>query len=352
MVLLASGIWAGTIRAENASSQPPPVGTAWELAVQRAREHIRYGLNLGSRRAIYAAQVEFVRALRLIARELDAASGTHEHEVALAAGWRSMETLEYVNAAELPSRPSSRPGLHDLQTPSGAGVSPGYTTAYQAMQQQLSRASEQLAFSGGREPTASMALYALGRSFIAATDDSPEEGPLAGPKAVALYQAALVVDPRNCLAINELSVLLTRCGQLADAERVLLQGLTLAPQPQMWHNLGMIHEKLGNTALAGEDRRRRDALLAVQRSKGEDPRMASLASVRWMEPAEFVRCSGSDDFGQPANQDAESPPRQQAVAERAEPTKDTQSSFPKWMPEWIVAEFKGSNRETSGGRTR
>ena len=339
--LLAGEHSAATLGAQ-ASAPPAPVGTSWEIAVQRAQEHIRYGLNLGSRRAVYSSQTEFLQALRVIARELDAMSGNHVHETALTEGWRALATLE---DAKGPSGAEQASPLRDPNaaqaTVSDAGVFPGNFGAYEAMQRQLRYAQERLAFSGGQEPTASMALYALGRSYIAAAEECPEEARLCGPKALALYRAALDVDATNGLAVNEQAVLLARCGQLREAEDVLLRGVSVAPQPQMWHNLAMIHEKQGNKPLAQEDRRRRDALAAAWRNHGVDLAATGLADVHWVEPTEFARCSESDDFGQPSQQDSAATPQPTSPEKQADASARTSNSWPlvpKGVAHWITGE--------------
>ena len=83
-------------------------------------------------------------------------------------------------------------------------------------------------------------------------------------------------------------------------------------------------------------------------AKGEELPASGLAAVRWLEPAEFVRCSGSDDLDQPARQDAATPSRNQAVANGSTPTQNTRSL----IPNWIASEFKKSDGETTGGRSR
>lgn len=323
-----------SVRAEQAVPASPPggiVGTAWELAVQRAGQHIEYGLNLGSRQAVYSAQSEFLQALRLIARELDLAAGTREHEAALEAGWRALETLEHV------------------KPPTGVGNSPDQRRAFQAMQQQLAYAEGRLAFCGGHEPMASMALYALGRSCLAAAQELPDNGPLFAPKAVTLYRAALGVDPRNCLAVNELALLLARCGQLDEGARVLLEGVRHNPQPQMWHNLAVIHEKMGRSDWAAEDRQRRDAMASAQVVPGRESSDTLLAAVQWMEPAEFVRCSGSEDMGQKsasgATGPATVPPAPATSTEAGEQAGETRSTplLKKWMSSFLYPDMSAGD---------
>ena len=156
------------------------------------------------------------------------------------------------------------------------------------------------------------------------------------------------MDQTNSLAINELGVLLARCGQLEDAAQVLTQGLSIAPQPQMWHNLAMIHEKLGNAALAPKDRRQRDALAAAQRAKGEELPASGLAAVRYgsNRRSSFAAREATISinlFGKMPR-----PRRGIRRANGSTPTQNTRSL----IPNWIASEFKKSDGETAGGRSR
>jgi hypothetical protein len=299
--------------AQNASpaATKPLIGTSWEIALKKAQEHINYGLELGSRHAIYSAQAEFLQALRLVAREMDIATGNRGRETALDAGWRALDTM--------------------------------------SSQQQLSRAQEQLAYSGGHEPMASMALYCLGRSFIAVAEEAKEESALAGPRAAALFQAALAVDQADFLAANELGVLWARCGQLVEAQQVMQRGLAAAPQPQMWRNLSIIADKLGDQALAQYARTQCDALSAARRAMGGDPQASSYATtVSWKEPADFELNSPRDDLNHlPAQRDAASAQSKTAAAKPTAPRDQELSLFDR-----LNGALKGMGGKSSATENR
>ena len=59
-----------------------------------------------------------------------------------------------------------------------------------------------------------MALYYLGRLQPYLGESLDRAALLADPKSMALQQAAMLVDPQNYRAANELGVLLVHCGQL------------------------------------------------------------------------------------------------------------------------------------------
>ena len=108
----------------------------------------------------------------------------------------------------------------------------------EALQRYHTFATQQLAYAGGNSPIGSAALYGLGRAQSITTAGAGTRNPLAGPNAMALYQAALIVDPKNYMACNELGVLMARYGDLDAAENQFVHSLSIKPQPETWHNLG------------------------------------------------------------------------------------------------------------------
>ncbi len=299
--------------------------SATELAIERARGRIRYGLDLAERGAVYSAQQEFIQALRLLATDLDLPTGTRDHEAALDAGVRAIDSLDTsaVAAIQAGAEPSSR---------------------VSAMQRQLFQAQERLVFGVGCRPTASMALYLLGQSQTAAVGETPEEKALAGPKAIALYQAALAVDPANCLAANELGTLFVKYGRFEEAERVLAHGVAVAPHPAMWHNLVVVYERMGNAAAARNAQAQCDALIAARRAKGEnmDPLAAHgvAAKIRWTDVAEFVRCSAGDDCGPPVSHEAAAAGKTAAAEKRVAPKLEPKRAAGLSLTDWMASPLR------------
>ena len=112
----------------------------------------------------------------------------------------------------------------------------------------LEFAQESLAAAATDSPAGSQALVGIAKFYLvrAQTDGMKREG----PRAVALCQAALVVDPNNHSAANELGALLAQYGRLKDAKQMLLNSLRSQPTIAAWHNLAVVHERLGETDLA------------------------------------------------------------------------------------------------------
>ena len=133
-----------------------------------------------------------------------------------------------------------------------------------------------------------MALYGMAR-IEAVENDSRRT--LAGPKAMALYQASLAVDPQNAQAANELGVLLARYGQLRQAKALLLQSVSIQPQPGTWRNLALVCQQLGEAQKASEAWSQHESLLAA---RDADDQNAAIPGVRWMDVDAFARSSPPD----------------------------------------------------------
>ena len=104
------------------------------------------------------------------------------------------------------------------------------------------------------------------------------------PEAVALHQAALVVDPQNSQAANELGVLLASCGQLEEARRALLHSVSVHPESAAWHNLSVVHQRMGQPELA---RRASQQSETVARQGGNPTSSVPVQSVHWVDPQTF-----------------------------------------------------------------
>ena len=77
-----------------------------------------------------------------------------------------------------------------------------------ALKQYFTFAQEQLALAAGQEVSGSMALGALGKMHAALAGKPNPEIVAPEAKAIAFFQAAILVCPRNYMAANDLGVLL------------------------------------------------------------------------------------------------------------------------------------------------
>ena len=271
--------------------------SALQTVSAKAHELERRALSLAERGAFYSAKAEFIQALRLLTQALDGEGSEMRHSRALAAGLKAIaEADDFVpRGAKLEADLDVTAIVTAHQTPVLKN-SAGRSTPLAAVQRYYTYAQEQLVMAGGDQPAASAALYGLGRIHLALAKESVDARRLSGPKAMTFHQAALLVDANNHRAANELGVLLAKYGQLDDAKRVLLVGLSARRAREAWHNLAVVHERLGETDLAR--RARHEAKL----SSGPAAAPASDALVRWVSPREFsAGVRGAEGFAPAAS---------------------------------------------------
>jgi len=224
----------------------------------------REGVNLATKGATYSARGKFLTALQLIADALDARHNTQFHSRALSAGATALrEADDFGHVDSSPSGNSDPASLAVSHvTPILKQSGPLTITRLQALQLYYSYATAQFAAAVGGIPEASNAIYYLGRlqPFLGGSVD--RSAVLGEPKALALEQAALTVDPRNFRAANELGVLLARCGQLEPARKALLYSASIERHPEIFQNLAYVYRELGDRpdaqsmlTLAAEERR-------------------------------------------------------------------------------------------------
>jgi hypothetical protein len=321
---------------------PPPAQTGGsnlsEVALRRVREHVQRGLDLAERQAVYSAHEEFAQALRMVAAELDLVAGTRQHEAAVIAGLRTLNSVDSFSADSISER-----------TAGTAGPAPG-SAQLSTIQQRLLAVQEQLAFGLGHESEGSRAVYFLGRSQIAILGETAEERALAGPKAIALYQTALAVDPANYVAANELGVTFARYGQLANARQALSHAASINPCPEIWRNLSIVCERMGDKTAAEQARAQGESVAARASGGASDPSAqarASAANVRWVSPTEFVQCSGNVDLNEPIAKRSATP---SAAAMPASPAPKREGG--PSLTEWISSGLRTLGGKSTAGVNR
>jgi tetratricopeptide (TPR) repeat protein len=256
----------------------------------RAEELTRRGSSLAERGALYSARAEFIQALRLIAQSLDAQTGRQDHGRALAAGLRALKEADDFapQGSQLDAELDVGRIVAGHRTPVLKVTAASGHTPLTALQCYYSFAQDRLAAACGGHPAGSAALYGLAKLQIALAGAADHEDTMYGPKAMTLHRAALLVNPQHHMAANELGVLLARYGQLQLARHALLQSIGARPRAETWHNLSVVHERLGEIQLAQQARR--EAELANRRTR--DRRAAAHMSqvgalIRWVDAAEF-----------------------------------------------------------------
>ncbi|MDH3718122.1 MAG: hypothetical protein OES79_08370 [Planctomycetota bacterium] len=226
--------------------------------------------------------------LNRVSQALDHTTGNHQYSQALKAGLTALREAEDFQTGD--RRLSTEVDLQHLvathQTTalkdSGAVQQ---LTPVMAMQKYLEFAKERLVFASGRQPVASGALYGLARLETLQPQGRPLDRPIRGPRAIALHQAALMVDKGNYAAANELGVLLARYGQLDSAGDILSHAAKVSSVPETWHNLARVYELKG----AGQEAAHARAMYHRLRA---DTRKADVSKnesrqVYWVAPETF-----------------------------------------------------------------
>ena len=268
---------------------------------------MRYGFSLAQRGAFYSARAEFVRALEDIAQALDVVEGSLEHSRKLTAGLLAMKEAEDLVAGGARSAADLDVAFVTQSHETGVVEKGELISALVARQRYYTFAQEALAEASGRQAAASMALYGLGKIYLAQAEQAPAEKHASDPKAMALFHSALLADRRNYQAANELGVLLARYGRLPEARGVLLHGLSQRSQAAGWHNLAVVHQRLGESELAARAR-------YEWRRSGGQRQSPMAASIQWVEPAAFARSATGGPLPPPAPPARMPPPPQNNTA--------------------------------------
>ena len=263
--------------AATASTSPRPLAVQVQAMSQRASEMAAKGM-------LYAARDELIQSLRLAAEAIDAERRTGTHAAALAGGLNALaEAEDFAPPAGDPAasidvalvaRSHRTPILKETH-----GLAPVV-----AQQHYLQFAREQLTAAVSPEPAASQTLFTLGKVQAALAGPAAPAQSLHGPRAIVFYQAALAVDGGNYLAANELGVLLARYGQWQDARTALLHSVTVKPHAEGWHNLAIVHRRLGEMDLSRLAENERQLLAG----RPGDKKPAGGPRIEWLEPARFA----------------------------------------------------------------
>ncbi len=273
---------AAVLAAQACLAQVPTPGTFTKSHISHLVDiHNQYALSLAERGACLTAEQEYYKALWVVARQLDTTAGSNTHCEALAAVRCAFDESDDF-ASYLPHQADAdvRPHMVGHKTML-LRDSPQPVTPLVALQAYYQFAGEQLILAVGDEPRASQSLSGLAQIQAHVLVEQHES--TAPAKAIALFQSAISVDPTNALAANELGVLLTKYGRLEAAKQAFLQSLRAAEQPNTWHNLAKIHERLGENELAAQARARMESLKQQRDSLGN-----STASIKWVDSTEFV----------------------------------------------------------------
>jgi tetratricopeptide (TPR) repeat protein len=163
---------------------------------------------------------------------------------------------------------------------SAAGVTP-----LQAVQQYYTHAQEQLAAAVRPSPEGSRALSALGKLYLEMDREPGRLATDAKTKGLACQQAALLVDPNNALAANELGVQLAREARFEEAREWLRHSVRVKPSAETWNNLAAVHTSLGEAQLADAARTQS---VSLARRQGGAVAGSPVVQVKQLSPSEFA----------------------------------------------------------------
>ncbi len=273
------------------SEQRVPMA-AMQAISQRAMQMAEQATAMANRGMLYSAHAELVQALALVAQSLDMHEGTVQHAAALNAGITALAEAREFAATNIRGGEAVNVGAiaagHRtpiLRASAGAGLS-----AVVAQQQYFGYAQAQLTLAAGNVPAGSQVLYRLGRLQTAMSAHDADPQAMREPQAIVFHQAALASDRTNWLAANELGVLYARYGQLAEARHLLVHSVTVHSNLEGWHNLSVVHRRLGEADLA-QKANAEWQLLAKQTGK---TRSDASEMVRWVDPHTFAAGNGAD----------------------------------------------------------
>jgi len=242
------GLDSNELRAVNKPSQPQPELSS---AAERAARRVAAGSRLVERGATLSGRQEFIGALQVVAEALDQQRHTNAHARALSAGLTALEEArDFVS-----SSPQQRLSLGELvlghQTPVLQDVALDQLSNQDALQSYLNYAQQQLSTAGGDLLPGADALFALGKLHLLQSQQTGSRTPrLELERAIMLFHAALVIEPKHSLAANEAGVALARLGRMNEAKLALQHSASLTAHPSTWRNLASVHQSLGEGQLA------------------------------------------------------------------------------------------------------
>jgi tetratricopeptide (TPR) repeat protein len=309
-------------------AKTPPRTPEVTAAVARASAKVRHGFELAERGALYAARADFADALKFVAQAYDAQQTERSYGKALAAGLaalkesadfiRQSQSLQDVSIANI-VLPHSTPVLKDADLST--------LTLADAAQCYYTYAQEQLSAATAGEMCGSMALYGMGRVAVVVGRSSGQQIEHIG-QAVALFRAALIAEPRNFRAANELGVLLAENGQLELARDMLIRSVSVTPQVTTWRNLAVVHKRTGQQNLAQHAEAQAMAMQRAGHGVKNEP------AVEWVDPATFASTKPATDNHPPAVVPKTDPAATSASAQ-AKPQEQPTSVAKKGIAEWL-----------------
>ncbi|MGB6045071.1 MAG: hypothetical protein WBF93_18085 [Pirellulales bacterium] len=259
-----------------------------------AEQSIDYGFSLATRGAVYSADEQFKRALTIVSQGLDVQHGSNQHTKALSAALTALEEAD--DLAPAATTPIAGKSIADLVVDHSTNILTHHEleniSAIAALQRYYQFAREQLVVASGSQQTAAQAMYGLGRVHAYLAKHGGLDDHFSATKAATLYRAAVIVDPDNYEAANELGVMLATFGHWDDAQQMLENSVRVAPKQATINNLAAVLEKRGDHQLAERIRATYAERLAKNQLIGTDAEHnREQAPIRWISHNDFARQS-------------------------------------------------------------
>jgi hypothetical protein len=195
-----------------------------------------------------------------------------------------------------------------------------------ALQRYHTFAQMQLAQAVEHEVAGSMALYALGKAYAAIASEGNNSMPVAEPKAVVCYHAAILACSQNYMAANDLGALLARNGDYANARQLLEHSVLVRRCSSNLANLARIYEIMGDprsAALAKEKSQYAGQLEAISLKELQG---SSNSQVRWVDPDTLALAANGTALATSATHNAANlMPEQGASPSGVRPANDPQN---------------------------
>jgi len=267
-----------------------------ENLARSADQRTRHAFELAGRGAMFASRREFIESLRIISQGLDAEYKTVRHGRALAEGLRAIEEVDdfMPDGTMLDAELNVRRIIEGHRTEALKTADLDHMVPLTAIREYMTFAQRRLAQAMGTEAAGSMALRGLAKLYDTLSVEQPEMIKAAAAKAMAMYQAAMIVRKDNYLAANDLGVLLARSGRDAAARDVLTFAASIHRDEVVIQNLAAVNRRLGEAnraaVLTQEAAVRSAQERGARRAAGDMRDMP----VTWVDQSELVgtRSSG------------------------------------------------------------
>jgi tetratricopeptide (TPR) repeat protein len=299
-----------------------------EKIAAQSDQQIRHGFELANHGAYFAARSEFTVALRLIAQGLDNDGNTAIHGQALSAALTAMkEAQDFIPAAgKLEGELDLAPIVAGHRTPVLKKAPAEQLQSMRALKQYFTFAQEQFALAAGQEVSASVALEALGKMHAALAGKPNPEIVAPEAKAIAYFQAAILVCPRNYMAANDLGVLLAHNGDFTAARRMLEHSVLVYRCAENLNNLGVVYRHLGQPRLAELAAEKAQVAKAAELARQKSANLSAGGSVEWVDPAALAQ--SPDQWADPSAKPATTAGQQDHAAPNTTPAKPVVGTAP------------------------